>query len=227
LRAAPYLDTAGGEIVRLLTPEQRQQLASIASSMTVPRGRILYREGTTAAAVYFCTAGAVKTFREFRSGRRRVTAFVFADDIFGLAEHGRYLNTAQTIAQTSCYQIPVQVLSAVLHQDPALQHLFVLKLLHEIRESQRRTIVMGRRDATGRFAMFLMMLMRQQPAEAARSVIPLPMTRTDIADYLGHSLEAVSRATTKLVKQGIIAFPGRHQVQVLDPDRLTRLATSV
>ncbi len=156
-----------------------------------------------------------------------MTAFVFADDIFGLAEVGRYVNTAQTLTPSTIYSVPFEVLASVLQQDADLEFHFLSKVTHELRESQRRAIMMGRRDAAGRLAMFLVTLRRRLGRRAARDVIPLPMSRSDIAAYLGHSLEAVVRASAQLTKMGIVEFHGRHEVHVVDSGRLERLADDV
>jgi CRP-like cAMP-binding protein len=95
LRAAPFDAIGDGAIVRLLTTRQRRDLLALSTRITIgPRGT-LYREHAAASAVYICSAGALRAFRDFPSGRRRVTAFLFPDDLFGLSEHGRYLNTCR------------------------------------------------------------------------------------------------------------------------------------
>jgi CRP-like cAMP-binding protein len=227
IRATPFDLMGNGEPVPLLTSAQRQQLASLATKLNVRSGHILYREDTLATAIFICADGAVKSYRELPSGTRRVAMFLFGGDIFGLAENGRYVNTAQAIATSTVYRIPVDVLTALLRQDPELDFQFLCKVTHELREAQRRIIAMGRRDATGRVAMFLHMIRRRHPGRLARNVIPLPMSRSDIAGYLGLSLEAVSRATGALVKEGLLAFDGRHSVRILDPAKLDKLAADV
>lgn len=227
LQAAGYVGPGTGDPKKLLTPRQRQQLLALSTRMTIPRGRVIYREQSAAAAIYFIREGAVKTYRELPSGTRRVTMFLFADDLFGLTEDGRYVNTAATITATTLYRIPRQELSQLLQQDAGLEYQFLIKLTQVIREGQRRVIMMGRRDAAGRLAMFLTMMRKQQKNKATRELIPLPMSRSDVAAFIGHSLEAVSRATTELKAQGIIAFQGAHLVRVLDPARLDRLANDV
>ena len=227
LEAAGYAGPGTGDPRKLLTPKQRQDLLSLATRLAIPRGRVIYREHSAAAAIYFIREGAVKTYRELPSGTRRVTMFLFADDLFGLQEDGRYVNTAETITATTLYRIPRHELSQLLQQDASLEYQFLIKLTQIIREGQRRVIMMGRRDATGRLAMFLTMMRKQQRQKATRESIPLPMSRSDVAAFIGHSLEAVSRATTELKTAGVISFQGAHLVRVLDPDRLERLANDV
>jgi len=174
----------------------------------------VYREGDPLSDIFVVGEGLVKAFREFASGRRRIVAFLFPRDVFGLAEHGRYVNTAHTVTQSLIYRIPHESLAAALQRDADLQFRFLCKVTEKLREAQRQAVLLARPDAIGRVAMFLKML---EPDSATRDpVIPLPMRRTDIAEYLGLSLEAVSRATHTLALRKIVAFVGRHSARVRD-----------
>ena len=153
-------------------------------------------------------------------------SFLFPDDMFGLARSGRYVNTAQALVAATCYRIPLNELSTVLQRDAGLQYQFLCKVTHELRESQRRTIIMGRRDAAGRLAMFLVML-KEHLQQTSRDVIPLPMSRADIAGYLGLSVEAVTRAMDKLTRAGIVAFSGRQSARVVDAAELDKLSADI
>ena len=226
IRAVPLL-SADNVTIQLLTPKQRQQVLSIATKVEFPKGHIIYRRGTAGAWLYFCQDGIVKTYRDMPSGARRITAFLFAYDMFGLAEGGRYVNTAQAVTPVSCYRVEKETLAAVLQQDAALEYHFLAKLTHELRNSQRRAIMLSRRDAPGRLAMFLILMRKQAPDGTPEAVIPLPMSRSDIAAFLGQSLESISRATARLTKAGIVQFQGRHIARVLDPARLEQLASNL
>ena len=208
---------------RLLTARQRQTLISLSTIVTLPARGVIYHERAQAAAVFICREGAVKTFRTLPSGRKRVTAFLFTNDMFGLADRGRYVNTAQALTKTALYRLPIEPLKVVLRSDAELEFKFLMKMTHELRKLQLQTIMLGRRSAAGRIAMFLMMLQRHVQQGPADSV-PLPMSRSDVAGYLGLSLEAVSRATRQLVDDGLIAFRGAHDVRVVDPKGLEQLA---
>ena len=226
IRAVPLL-SADNVTIQLLTPKLRQQVLSIATKVAFPKGHIIYRRGTAGVWLYFCQEGIVKTYRDMPSGARRITAFLFAYDMFGLAEGGRYVNTAQAVTAVSCYRVDKETLAAVLQQDAALEYHFLAKLTHELRNSQRRAIMLSRRDAPGRLAMFLILMKKQAPDGTPDDVIPLPMSRSDIAAFLGQSLESISRATTRLTKLGIVQFQGRHIARVLDPIRLEQIATNL
>jgi CRP-like cAMP-binding protein len=227
LRAAPFLRTDSAAPAELLTPRQRRELAAIATRVRLPRRKLLYREGAPATWIFDCVEGVVKAFRELPSGKRRIAAFLFPGDIFGLAENGRYVSSTRTVTAVTLYRIRIDELSTVLRRNSELQFQIITKLTHALRESHRRAIVLGRRDAAGRFAMFLAMLEQHPPFTSGSSIISLPMSRSDIADYLGLSLEAVSRATRHLTREGIISFHDRHTVRIRDRAALDRLVAAI
>jgi CRP-like cAMP-binding protein len=212
----------------VLTARQREQLARIGMRLRLPARMVIYREDSAADWVFAIGEGAVKTYRMLPSGKRIVSAFLFARDLFGLAENGRYLNCAQAITGVTLYRLPVRELTVLLKHDADLQFHFLAKVTHELRESQRRTILVGRRDAAGRLAMFLAW-MSEQSGRTPRTEhqIPLPMTRSDIADFLGLSLESVARATAELERRGLVKFETRHLARIVDAARLAKLAAAV
>jgi len=228
LRAVSFFRTEGQQPwTTLLTERQRRELTSIATRLDLAPRRIVYREQNTAEAVFICAEGALKSYRDLPNGKRRVMAFWFRNDICGLAENGRYVNTVQAIMPTVCYRLPLSSLVAMLLQDAQLNFNFLMKVAHELRELQQRMILLGRRSARGRLATFLKMLKASPLDPVAPGTIPVPMSRTDIANYLGLSLESVSRATRELSDAGIVKFAGPHVARVLDQKKLDRLAADV
>lgn len=225
LRSTPFQYSADTE--RVLTDRQRQDLIRIGMRVRLPARMTIYREDSPAQWVFAITEGAVKCYRDLPSGKRAVGAFLFARDLFGLAENGRYVNCAQTLVLTTMYRLPVRELAALLKQDADMQFKFLMKVTHELREAQRRAILISRRDAAGRLAMFVAhMSTRDWPSVNTR-VVSLPMTRSDIAGFLGLSLESVSRAAAELDDRGLIKFEGRHLARIVDADGLARLVAAI
>lgn len=224
LRAMPVSGAAPPNA--LLTQTQRQRLARLSTRVRLKQRATIFRQGGTADSVFICSVGVVRTFRDLPSGRRRVTAFLFANDMFGLAQNGKYVNTAQAITEVVLYRLPLRSLEKALRDDGRLQFPFLYKIAHELRRAQRQTIALTRRDAVGRVAMFFSMLEHERPGHEDKSLIVVPMSRSDIANFLGLSLETVSRATARLTRQGIIAVPHRHAVRVLDRARFEQLVAS-
>jgi CRP-like cAMP-binding protein len=196
----------------------------VASRLNLPARSKLFESGGEATSIWIVAAGVVKSYRELASGKRQVMGFLFAGDIAGLAENGKYVNTAQATTALTVYRIATGALTDILRRDSELEFLFLCKVAHELRKLQRRAIVTGRRQATGRLAMFLEMLAQHQADGTERAAtIRLPMSRTDIAEYLNLTPEAVSRAITKLGRDGVAVSTDRHSVRILDNDRFNQL----
>jgi CRP-like cAMP-binding protein len=226
LRAVPFQNLSTGGPIELLSDPQRQHLARLATFQHFPARRVIYRAGAAADAVFIISHGAVKSFRDLPSGRRRIAAFLFADDLFGLAEAGLYINTVQAMTPLTLYRLDVTVLTEAFRRDSELELRFLCKAVHELREAQHHTIIVGRRHATGRLAMLLQLLERNRSPRRDNQLL-IPMTRSDIADYLGLSLEAVVRASRRLERQGIVHFIDRHHATIVDRLRFEALASSL
>ncbi len=227
LRAAPFFAAVSSESEPLLSPRQRQQLLAIATRIHVSARSVIYREQTPAQWVFINAEGVVKTFKELRSGRRCVMSFWYPKDVFGLASNGLYVRTAQAITAVELYRIETDVLAETLRRDAELQFRFLCKVTHELRETQRQAIIIARRDAVGRLAMFLRHLERSGHDRRHAGDIEMPMSRSDVASYLGLSLESVSRAASKLARRGIVSFPDRHSARILDRAQFERLAVPI
>jgi CRP-like cAMP-binding protein len=226
LRAVPFLAAAGLEPVELLSDAHRQQLARLATVRILPVRTVVYRAGSKAESVFIIGEGAVKSFRDLPSGKRRIAAFFFARDLFGLAAAGHYVNTVQTITPARIYALDVHTLIDLFKRDSELELQFLCKTVHVLREAQHHSIIVGRRDAVGRVAMLLALLFKHHGLTRKRD-LQIPMTRSDMANYLGLSLEAVVRASRQLEQQGIVEFAGRHHARIIDRKRFEALASNV
>jgi CRP-like cAMP-binding protein len=227
INAIPFLKGTATR-TQLLTDRQREELMRIGTRLRLPSRMVIYREEVPADWVFVVVEGVVKSYKDLPSGKRVVGAFLFPRDLFGLAENGKYVATAQAITRVTLYRLPVDALTELLMHDPGLQFQFLAKVTHELRDSQRRAILINRRDAVGRLAMFLTLMRQHAPREAEGDLdVPLPMSRSDIANFLGLSLESVSRAAAELERRGIVKFEGRNLARIVDSARLARLSAAV
>lgn len=227
LKAVTFLKPDAGSHVIRLTGRQRELLLQMATHLRLPPRTIIYREDSPAEWVFIIGEGAVKSYRHLRSGKRLVSAFLFSRDLFGLAEQGRYVNTAQAITRVLIYRLPLHDLTVLLKIDGELQFKFLAKITHELREAQHRAVLINRRDAAGRLAMFLIGMLEHLDDAAARlGCVPLPMTRSDIAGFLGLSLESVSRAATELQRRELVSFETAHMARILDEAGLMKLSSA-
>jgi CRP-like cAMP-binding protein len=224
-RSGAFLDQDPGVTPVFLTDAQRERLTAIATRVQLPPRTIVYREGSPATDVFAIGEGVVKSYRDLRSGRRVIHAFLFSRDLFGLAENGRYVNSVAAVTPVTLYRLPLEQLAVLLKHDGEIQFAFLAKVTHELREAQRRTIARQRRDAAGRLATFVALM--QERIDPAADTVCLPMSRSDIAAFLGLTLESVSRASSYLQRRRMIRFEGRHLAHILDPAELAKLVAAV
>jgi CRP/FNR family transcriptional regulator len=225
IAAVALWGSSGGKRAKLLTDDERARLSLIASIVRFKKGEQIYREGDRVEAVFNIVSGVVKSYRVAPGETERIIAFLFTDDLFGLAEEGRYANATKAVTPVTAYRIPVASLEARLRKDAALEFHVICKLCHELREAQRHALLLGRRSALARIAMFFQLLEHNQMARGeSANELYLPMNRSDIAAYLGMSLEAVSRSFRGLASRGVLSFRGKHYVKVMKRGQLEALA---
>jgi len=227
-RTIPFLKPGADTETVVLTDRQREALTHIGTRVRLPARMLIYREDSAAQWVFAVTEGAVKSYRELPSGKRSVVAFLFARDLFGLASNGRYVNSTQAITRVTLYRLPLDALAVLLKHDGDMQFKFLAKVTHELRESQRRAILINRRDAAGRLATFIAWMgERADRAVNGGRVVQMPMTRSDIAGFLGLSLESVSRAAAELERRHLVRFESRHLARIVDTAGLARLVAAL
>jgi CRP-like cAMP-binding protein len=207
----------------VLTERQRQRLVAASTRLQIKPRTVIYREGEAANSVFITGDGIVIAFKEMPSGKRRVAGFRYAGDLFGLAEHGVYCNTTRAVTAATLYRFPLDTLTTILRQDAELEFQFLCKVVHELRRDQRKSIIVARRDAPGRVAMFIDLL-RQRTAGPGRvhDIVEIPMTRSDIGDFLNLTLETVSRACRRLSDSGLVEF-NAGGVRIVDRSRFEKL----
>ncbi len=226
IAAVTLWGSSKGKKAELLTSEERAQLSVIASVVRFKKGMQIYRQGDPADAVFNLTSGVVKSYRALPGEREHINAFLFADDLFGLAEEGKYANSAKAVTAVSAYRLPVAALESRLRKDASLEFHVICKLCHDLRVAQRQAFLLGRHHALAKVAIFLQLLKHYQDARGeGTKELYLPMSRSDIGDYVGMSLETVGRSFRTLTGRGIIAFRDKRHVQIMDRARLEALTS--
>ena len=144
---------------------------------------------------------------------------MFANDLIGLAEFGKYVNAAKSVTPTTLYKMPTRALEQRLRQNPDLEFHILNKLSHELRRTQDHALVLAKHRASAKLGMFIRMLEADQNLAGVNGV-SVPMPRTDIAAYLGLSPEAVTRAFADLVSCGALSFRDRRHLKIVDRAKL-------
>lgn len=226
LAAVALWGSSGGQKSQLLADEERARLAVIASVVRFKKGTQIYREGGRADAVFNVVSGVVKVYWMSPDEAECIFAFLFADDVFGLTEEGRYINSARAVTDVTTYRLPIPALERQLRKDAELEFHVISKLCHELREARRHAFLLSQRSAVVKIAMFVKLIEQNQVAKGGSATeLDLPMTRSDIGDYAALSLEAVSRSFRTLETRGVLSIRDKG-VRIEDQSQLEAFLAS-
>jgi CRP/FNR family nitrogen fixation transcriptional regulator len=191
------------------------------SEFTYKKGNEIYGEKEPAEFVYQVKIGAVRSYKLLSDGRRQIGAFHLAGDIFGLENGSEHRFTAEAIVNTTVRLIKRRSLEMVAENDALVSRNLLSMTTSNLQHAEDHMLLLGRKTSLERVAAFLIEMDRRLTASG---IMPLPMCRRDIADYLGLTLETVSRALSRLHELDIIGFIGSNQRQIVLLDR-QQLAT--
>jgi CRP/FNR family transcriptional regulator, nitrogen fixation regulation protein len=195
--SAPAQDTLGVDGVR----------------MAYARNEEIFGEGEPADYVYRVLSGAVRTYKILNDGRRQIGEFYLPGDVFGLEAAPDHCLSAEAVGDATIFAMKRRPLFAKAAVDcETAQKLWALSL-HDLQRMQDHMLLLGRKSALERLAWFLIDMAERIPAE--RDVI-LPMSRQDIADFLGLTIETVSRTMTQLQDDALISLRGCRHVVLRD-----------
>ena len=214
-----------GTVCGPLADEDLPGLASIRSIVRYPAGAILFNEGARARHVFSVSEGTIQVFRLLPDGRRQITGFFFAGDFLGLSNSGRYGYGAVTVVETAVCRFPRTALEEMIERSPkAASHLLALAR-DEIAAAQDHIVLLGRKTARERLASLLLLLAeRIAQRDGGIDHVIVPMSRSDIGDYLGLTSETVSRVMSQLKQDGVIApLPGG-RIEFRDLEKLRAMA---
>ncbi|WP_404415911.1 helix-turn-helix domain-containing protein [Brevundimonas vesicularis] len=201
------------------------RLDSIAERIVLAAGDVMAREDEPAASVLNITSGAVRIYKLLPDGRRQITGFLFAGDFVGLTAGETYAFSAEAIEETTVCRFRASEYRALARERPSLEAALLSRAMHELTAAQDQMLLLGRKTARERLASFLVTMLSRDPLRpSGDNAVRLPMTRSEIADYLGLTIETVSRELTKLKTSGVIHAVSLHDLRIERPDRLKDMA---
>ena len=179
--------------------------------------REIYGEGEEATSYYTVVSGVVRTCKFLSDGRRQIDAFHVAGDVFGI-EPGA-VRSLSAEAVSDCRVMVHRGLSLDKSGAPlAVPPQLFAEVIRNLTRAQEHSVLLGRRSALEKVASFLLGWAQQS---ASACTIALAMTRQDIGDYLGLTIETVSRTLSQLERDGIIELPSVRQIRITDIEALT------
>lgn len=203
------------------------RLARIAVASSVAVGQTFIHEGDPAADFFNITGGTVRLFKLLPDGRRQITGFAHTGDFLGLSSRGAYTLGAEAIDAVHLCRFPRAGLRAVLDDFPSMERALLQHADDELAAAQNQMLLLGRKSARERLASFLMARSASRSCEPRLARIILPMTRGDIADYLGLTIETVSRTFTWLRSEKLIDLPSPQEVVILRSAELEAMASGL
>jgi CRP/FNR family transcriptional regulator len=213
-----------------LSDDDLSLLANAAHSVSVAAETGFMEEGAPATYFYNVNEGFVRLFKSLADGRRQIIGFAGAGAFLGLADTKTYVVSAEAMQGAKLCRFDRKSMREAFVTFPALERRLLEIAMHELALSSERFLLLGRKTARERLASFLLAWAVQMefcPEDGippAGTMLHLPMSRTDIADYLGLTIETVSRSFSQLRKDGILLLPEIHNVVLLKPQALTRIA---
>jgi len=207
-----------------LSQTELARLSAIIMGRHVETGGTVIREGDPARDLFNVVRGTVKLYKLLPDGRRQVTGFLFPGDFLGIALNDIYAYTAEAIEPLQLCRFPRQKLEDLLVELPKLERRLLGEAAHELAVAQDQMLLLGRKTAKERVASFLVSLSRRAvKRRRPASPLEIPMSRTDMGDFLGLTTETVSRTLTQLRQSKLIAASGRSGIAILDSDGLSAL----
>jgi CRP/FNR family nitrogen fixation transcriptional regulator len=180
------------------------------------RGAEIFGEAEPAEYIYQVIDGSVRSYKLLSDGRRQINAFHLCGDIFGLENGNNHRFTAEAIVDTTVRLMKRVSLAHVAETDATVARDLLNMTANCLRHAEDHMLLLGRKTSLERVAAFLL---EMDGRLTAAGIMALPMCRRDIADYLGLTLETVSRALSALHDEGILGFIGQTQRQIVLLDR--------
>jgi CRP/FNR family transcriptional regulator, nitrogen fixation regulation protein len=192
----------------------------LGAALPYDRNSEIYGEDEPAEYFYQVVAGAVRTYKLLEDGRRQIGAFSLPGDVFGLEAGEAHGFTAEAVMASTVRVAKRGGIIGLAARDSAIAAELWAATARSLRSAQEHMLLLGRRNAEERVATFLLDMARRESSDLT---IDLPMSRQDIADFLGLTIETVSRTLTQLQHKAAIELPSARKVLVRCRASLQRL----
>ncbi len=207
-----------------LDPQQLQQLSKHTSRHAIEPGAEIVPVGADAGRYSNILSGVVKLSKLLPDGRQQIVALQFAPDFLGRPFKRESEVSVEAATNVRVCSFPKSVLESIIAASPETARRLHLQTLRELDEARDWMITLGRKTAAEKLATFLCLVAAHHDPEFDSSLGPIrfeiPLKRGDIADFLGLTIETISRQITKLRKRGIIGVENNRTITVFDIERL-------
>jgi CRP/FNR family transcriptional regulator len=192
------------------------------SELRLPRGRALFDDEQAARHFFEIVSGTVRCYRLTQGGRRQIHRFAGAGDLLGLSCERSFGYSAEAVTEVVVRRHPLASLDSAMDGDAELRRRVLRALRDELAATRTHMTLLGRMSAAEKLASFLLMLAQRSPGSGGH--VELPMSRSDIADYLGLTIETVSRELSELQALGVIRLDTPSRIEITDGNRVEAIA---
>jgi CRP/FNR family transcriptional regulator len=201
-----------------------ETLKGLGWTLKLAPGQTLFHEGDPATRVFTLTRGTLKLYKLLADGRRQVMGFLHPGDFLGISVDDEHAFSAEALEDSQLCWFPRNRFDDFIDDHSAMERELYRKAAHELAVAQQQLVLLGRKTATERMASFLLHLVERDDGAAGPSLVRLPMSRSDIADYLGLTKETVSRVISAMKRDRVIRLQALDVVEIVDRDALEQLA---
>jgi CRP/FNR family transcriptional regulator len=189
-------------------------------------GQPLFHEGDPATRVFTLTNGTLKLYTLLPDGRRQVTGFMHPGDFLGITVADEHAFSAEALEPSRLCWFPRTRFDDFTEEHGEMERELYRLAAHELAAAQQQMVLLGRKSAAERVASFLLLLAQKAERRlgAKARFVDLPMSRTDIADYLGLTKETVSRVLSALRRDRRIRLEALDRIEILDRAGLEQVA---
>lgn len=216
-------------ICSVLESDELKAFRRSGATLRLAPGETLFYEDDPARSVYSLTRGTLRLTKILPDGRRQIADFLFPGDFIGLTLEEGHSFSAEAVTEVEVCQFSTARFQAFATTHPHLERRLFALAAHELAATRQQVLRLGRKSATERIASFLMMLANRDRdtsvSEKGTLTVVLPMSRTDIGDYLGLRIETISRELSAMKAQGLIRMASTQRIEILDPVQLERIAS--
>lgn len=189
-------------------------------------GQPIFHEGDPVRRVFMLANGSLKIYTLLADGRRQITGFMFPGDFLGISIDDEYAFTAEALVQSELWWFTRDAFDGFVEDNPKVERELYRLAAHELAAAQSQMVLLGRKTAAERLASFFLSLVDRQELVVGekQTAFDLPMSRLDIADYLGLTKETVSRMLAHLRTRKLIRLASQDRVEILNRAGLKEMA---
>lgn len=202
------------------------ELRRLGSHFRLSRGQPLFHEGDSAGRVFTVVGGSLKLYKLLPDGRRQVTGFMHPGDFLGISVDDEHAFTAEALERAQLCSFPRGRFDDFVEDNAGMERELYRLAAHELAAAQQQMVLLGRKTAAERVASFFVMLAErlERRIDGEARFVDLPMSRSDIADYLGLTKETVSRVIALFKRQRLIRLAALDRIEILDRYGLESIA---